>query len=230
MKSIMSVKSLYVTGTRLNMLKKVFAFTLLTTASLTLASPAFAQLVPPPPPSPSPQPVPPPLPQQNNILDALKKRGITLASESNIPLQYELYKPSPDSSLRIGVGGSLPDPSSGRKEPEYKAGLILEFQDFPNFIENALPSSSRPVNGGFTLPSGGNGAGSGNNSGAGNGAGNGNNSSAGNSAGNGVGAGGGGGSPSVPEPVTTFGSVVAVGFGTFLRKKYSRQLQKQAVS
>ncbi|XHR80677.1 MAG: PEP-CTERM sorting domain-containing protein [Gloeotrichia echinulata GP01] len=32
--------------------------------------------------------------------------------------------------------------------------------------------------------------------------------------------------PSVPEPVTTLGSVVAVGFGAFLRKKYSRQLQK----
>ncbi len=30
----------------------------------------------------------------------------------------------------------------------------------------------------------------------------------------------------VPEPVTTLGSVVAVGFGAFLRKKYSRQLQK----
>jgi hypothetical protein len=35
---------------------------------------------------------------------------------------------------------------------------------------------------------------------------------------------------SVPEPVTTLGSVVAVGFGAFLRKKYSRQLNKQAVS
>jgi hypothetical protein len=34
----------------------------------------------------------------------------------------------------------------------------------------------------------------------------------------------------VPEPVTTLGSVIAVGFGTFLRKKYSRQLNKQAVS